>query len=1053
MPSYAELVVATAFSFLRGASHAGELVTRAAELGIAALGIADRNTVAGVVRAHAAARELGSGAPRILPGARLVFADATPDLVLLPKDRAAWGRLTALLSRGKARGHEGPHKSGCRLFLADLEAAAQDQAAILIPPADLLSTDRTFDPKPFRDLFGKNLSLAAIRHWREDDARRLRHLAGFGIPMLATGDILMHAPERRPLADVLACIRENKTLEKAGFLLAAHAERHLKPPDEMVRLFSAFPEAIERTMQVAASCRFALDQLAYEYPDEPVPLGRTADAHLADLAREGASKRWPLGVPAKIVALMQKELSVIAELGYAPYFLTVHDIVSFARSRGILCQGRGSAANSAVCYALGITAVDPTQIDLLFERFISAERREPPDIDIDFEHERREEVIQYIYNRYGYDRAAIAATVIHFRSRRAAREVGKVMGLSEDTTAALAAESWNHGDVAWPDERLAAIGLDPASPTLALTVALAREIIGFPRHLSQHVGGFVLTRDILSELVPIGPAAMAGRFFIEWDKDDIDALGIMKVDVLALGMLSCIRRALSMLLARGLTLDDLAAIPQDDPLVYAMLSRGDSVGVFQVESRAQMNMLPRLAPRCYYDLVIEVAIVRPGPIQGDMVHPYLRRRQGLESIEYPAPDPAHGSSDELERVLGRTLGVPLFQEQAMRIAIEAARFTPEEANRLRRSMATFRNLGTIRAFHDKMVEGMVARGYARDFAERCFHQIEGFGTYGFPESHAASFALLVYVSAWIKCHHPAVFAAALLNAQPMGFYAPAQIVRDAREHGVVVLDVDAQTSSWDCAVDAAGCLRLGFRLIAGFRQEWAEQLVAARGAGFADFASLARSVPRAALLALGEADALASLAAARREALWSALGWGAEDPPAECMLLPANRTSPAALRLPAPPAAESVIEDYGSMGLSLRAHPLGFLRAGLAAEHVVTCAQAAVAPDGAFVAVSGLVLVRQRPGSAGGVVFATLEDESGIVNVVIWPDVSARYRAALLGSQVLRAEGHIQRWQGTDGSAVVHLVATRLLDESQALARLDARPGRGDELPRSRDFR
>ncbi len=947
MAGHAELVVATAFSFLRGASHAGELVARAAELGIAALGIADRNTVAGVVRAHAAARELGQGAPRILPGARLVFADATPDLVLLPRDRAAWGRLTALLSRGKARARKGE----CTLFLADLEAAAQGQAAILIPPMAGLATGDAFDPKPLQRLFGRNLSIAAIRHWREDDARRLRHLAGFGIPLLATGDILMHTPERRPLADVLACIRENTTLEQAGMLLAAHAERHLKPPAEMARLFAAFPEATLRTISVADSCRFSLDQLAYEYPDEPVPPGRDADAHLAALAREGAARRWPQGVPEAVRATMQKELGIIAELGYARYFLTVHDIVSFARGQGILCQGRGSAANSAVCYALGITAVDPTKVALLFERFMSAERREPPDIDIDFEHERREEVIQYIYSRYGHDHAAIAATVIHFRSRRAVREVGKVMGLSEDTLTALAAESWNHGELPWPDERLAAIGLDPAGPSLARTVALAREIIGFPRHLSQHVGGFVLTRDVLSRTVPIGPAAMADRFFIEWDKDDIDALGIMKVDVLALGMLSCIRRALGMLRARGMTFDDLAAIPQDDKLVYAMLCRGDSVGVFQVESRAQMNMLPRLAPRCYYDLVIEVAIVRPGPIQGDMVHPYLRRRQGLEQAEYPAPDPAHGPPDELARVLGRTLGVPLFQEQAMRIAIEAARFTPEEANRLRRSMATFRNIGTIHAFRDKMVEGMAARGYARDFAERCFRQIEGFGTYGFPESHAASFAHLVYVSAWIKCHHPAVFAAALLNAQPMGFYAPAQIIRDARAHGVPVLGVAAQASLWDCAVDEAGCLRLGLRLIEGFRREWAEQLIAARGAGFRDFAALAAAVPRAALMALGEADALGGLGAARREALWSAMGWRAADRP----LLPADGAPALALRLPAPPAGEAVLEDYRSTGLSLRAHPLGFLRAGLAAGGVVPCAQAGVAADGAILAGSGLV--------------------------------------------------------------------------------------------------
>ncbi len=1049
MPAYAELVVATAFSFLRGASHAEELVARAATLGITALGIADRNTVAGVVRAHAAARELGPGAPRILPGARLVFADATPDLVLLPRDRAAWGRLTSLLSCGKARwgkiqAGRDARKDKCTLFLADLEAAAEGQAAILIPPE---SGD--FDPKPLQNMFARNLSLAATRHWRDDDARRLRHLAGFGIPLLATGDIMMHAPERRPLADVLACIRENASLEQAGMQLATHAERHLKPPAEMARLFAAFPEAIARAIAVADSCRFSLDQLAYEYPDEPVPPGRTADAHLAALAWEGAARRWPQGVPEAVRATMEKELGIIAGLGYARYFLTVHDIVRFARDQGILCQGRGSAANSAVCYALGITAVDPTRVALLFERFMSAERREPPDIDIDFEHERREEVIQYIYRRYGHDHAAIAATVIHFRSRRAVREVGKVMGLAEDTLAALAAESWNHGERPWPDDRLVAIGLDPASPALARTVALAREIIGFPRHLSQHVGGFVLTRDALTQTVPIRPAAMPGRFFIEWDKDDIDTLGIMKVDVLALGMLSCIRRALGMLRARGMTFDDLAAIPQDDKLVYAMLCRGDSVGVFQVESRAQMNMLPRLAPRCYYDLVIEVAIVRPGPIQGDMVHPYLRRRQGLEQAEYPAPDPAHGPPDELARVLGRTLGVPLFQEQAMRIAIEAARFTPEEANRLRRSMATFRNIGTIHAFHDKMVEGMATRGYARDFAERCFRQIEGFGTYGFPESHAASFAHLVYVSAWIKCHHPAVFAAALLNAQPMGFYAPAQIIRDAREHGVAVLGVEAQASLWDCTVDQAGCLRLGLRLIEGFRREWAEQLIAARGAGFRDFAALAEAMPKAALMALGEADALGGLGAARREALWSAMGWRAADRP----LLPAETMPEATRHLPAPPAGEAVLEDYRSTGLSLRAHPLGLLRAGLAAGGAVTCAQAGIAADGAFLAVSGLVLIRQRPGSANGVVFATIEDESGIVNVVIWPDVSDRYRAALLGARLLRAEGHIQRWRSPEGAAVVHLVATHLTNESAALAGLDAPAGRGDELPRSRDFR
>ena len=601
----------------------------------------------------------------------------------------------------------------------------------------------------------------------------------------------------------MTCIRLGRTIEAAGLAVQPNAERHLKPPAEMARLFRDQPEALARTLEVVEACRFSLDEITYEYPDEPVPPGRTPDQHLADLVREGATRRYPAGVPGAVRATLHKELALIARLGYARYFLTVHDIVRFACGAGILCQGRGSAANSAVCYCLGIIAVDPTEIDLLFERFVSAERREPPDIDVDFEHERREEVIQYIYRRYCHQHAGIAATVIHYRPKMAVREVGKVMGMSEDATAALAAESWNAGSELWADERLGEIGLDPASPVVRRTVALARELVGFPRHLSQHVGGFVLTRGRLDETVPIGPASMPDRYFIEWDKDDIDALGIMKVDVLALGMLTCIHRAFDLLRARGHAIADLADIPREDAAVYHMLQRGDSMGVFQLESRAQMNMLPRLRPEKFYDLVIEVAIVRPGPIQGDMVHPYLRLRQGPEDVLFPSPAPEHGPPDALERVLGRTLGVPLFQEQAMRIAIEAAKFTPEEANALRGAMATFRHVGTIHRFFTQMVDGMVVRGYERDFAERCFRQIEGFGTYGFPESHAASFAILVYVSAWLKCHHPAAFACALLNAQPMGFYAPAQIVRDVREHGVTVLGVDVNASGWDCKLEEA----------------------------------------------------------------------------------------------------------------------------------------------------------------------------------------------------------------------------------------------------------
>ncbi len=696
-----------------------------------------------------------------------------------------------------------------------------------------------------------------------------------------------------------------------------------------------------------------------------------------------------------------------------------------------------------MCYVLGITAVDPTEIELLFERFVSAERREPPDIDVDFEHERREEVIQYIYKRYGRDRAGIAATVIHYRPKMAAREVGKVMGLSEDATAALSTQSWNANGELWSPETLREIGLDPASHVVQRTVALARELVGFPRHLSQHVGGFVLTKGALTETVPIGPAAMAERSFIEWDKDDIDTLGIMKVDVLALGMLTCIRKAFFLLQARGLPIFDLADVPREDPLVYDMLSRGDSLGTFQVESRAQMNMLPRLRPQKFYDLVIEVAIVRPGPIQGDMVHPYLRRRSGKEAVDYPSPSPQFGHPDELRRVLGRTYGVPLFQEQAMRIAIEAAKFTPEEANALRRSMATFRNAGTIHKFFSKMVDGMTSRGYDRKFAERCFRQIEGFGTYGFPESHAASFAHLVYVSSWLKCHHPATFACALLNSQPMGFYAPAQIVRDAREHGVSVRGVDVNFSEWDCTLEEGATLRLGFREIAGFREDWAKTIMEHRSAGFADFAALARvTLPRAAFEALAEADAMRSLALDRRAALWQVRGL--RDDAA----LPLFSELPISVRpapLPQMPLAEHVVADYQTTGLSLKGHPLRFLRTGLAREGILSCADATTRPDGAKVRVAGVVLVRQRPGSASGVVFATIEDETGIANVVVWPAVIERYRRALVGSSLLLVTGKLQRSE----EGVTHVIADRLDDRTSSLALLEETA----TVPRSRDFR
>jgi error-prone DNA polymerase len=834
----------------------------------------------------------------------------------------------------------------------------------------------------------------------------------------------------------MTCIRLGCRIDQAGRALQPNAERHLKSPKEMERLFREYPKAVRRTEDIVERCGFSLGELAYEYPDEPIPPGLTPNEHLANLTWQGAAVRYPDGIPLRVRDTIEKELCIIAQLNYARYFLTVHDIVRYAVSRGILCQGRGSAANSAVCYCLHITAVDPAQIDVLFERFISTERREPPDIDVDFEHERREEVIQYIYERYGRERAGIAATVIHYRPKRAIREVGKVMGLSEDATAALSAQSWHAGGELWSDDCLTEIGLDPQSFVVSRSIELARQLVGLPRHLSQHVGGFVLTRSRLDETVPIGRAAMDQRTFIEWDKDDIDRLGIMKVDVLALGMLTCIRKAFELL-----GIKNLAGVPTEDTAVYDMLCRGDSIGVFQVESRAQINMLPRLRPRKFYDLVIEVAIVRPGPIQGDMVHPYLRRRQGLEERDLPSPAPEYGSADELEQVLGRTLGVPLFQEQAMRIAIDAAKFTPEEANQLRRSMATFRNSGTIHRFFEKMVSGMTARGYAQDFAERCFHQIEGFGTYGFPESHAASFALLVYVSAWLKCHHPAAFACALLNSQPMGFYAPAQIVRDAREHGVEVRPIDVATSAWDCTLEE-GALRLGFRLINGFSQEWAERLVEARGSSFAafSFAELVRmGLPRSALVMLAEADALRSQKLDRRAALWQVRGLS------DVAELPLFAHQPVAIHhvpLPVMTTGEHVITDYQTAGLSLKSHPMRFLRTQFNGEGVLSCAQAAVLADGTRLSVAGVVLVRQRPGN-GNVVFCTIEDETGIANIVVWSSLLERFRRAMMGSSLLLVTGRLQR----SPEGIIHVIAERLDDRSAMMARVPEASATVERLP------
>ena len=1077
--AYAELQAVSNFSFLRGASHADELVGRAGELGLAAIGIADRNTLAGAVRAHVAAKAAGL---RLLTGARLDLACGL-SLLCYPRDRAAYGRLCRLLTLGQRR----TTKGGCVLHTGDVAAHAEGQVLIALPPAR--PDDEAFAAAlgTLRRRHDGPLYLAAHMLYRGDDRSRLNRLAALAerhkAPPIATNDVHYHTRERRPLQDVLTAIRERTTVAQAGWRLAANAERHLKSGAEMARLFRGHEEAVARTLEIVRLCTFSLDELAYEYPEEPVPAGTTPQQHLEVLTWAGAAQCYPGSIPAKVRRALMHELELIAELGYAPYFLTVYDIVRFAKEKDILCQGRGSAANSAVCYCLGITAVDPARIDLLFERFVSRERREPPDIDVDFEHERREEVIQYIYGRYGRDRAGLAATVISYRGRSAARDVGKAMGLSEDTCGALAdaIRDLHHDGAVAVARRLGEAGLDLADPLLRRTVALVGELIGFPRHLSQHVGGFVLTRGPLEEIVPIGNGAMKERTFVEWDKDDLEALGLMKVDVLGLGMLTCIRKAFA-LLARHKGLDlTLTSVPQDDPAVYDMLCRADTVGVFQIESRAQMNMLPRLKPRRFYDLVIEVAIVRPGPIQGDMVHPYLRRRDGLEAVVYPAPAPEHGPPDELRKVLEKTLGVPLFQEQAMRVAMEAAQFTPDEADALRRAMATFRRRGTLGQLKERMVGRMVARGYEPALAERCFRQIEGFGDYGFPESHAASFALLAYVSSWLKCHHPDAFACALLNAQPMGFYAPAQIVRDAREHGVEVRPVDVNASGWDNGLEdagegaekerGAGCcaLRLGLRQVGGLHKEDAARIVDARHAPYPDIPTLHRraGIPVAAIETLAAADAFRSMGLDRRQALWQARAL-AEAPPLplfeaadECEDGPEP-----AVALPTMADGEQVVEDYRTLRLSLRAHPLSFLRERLAAKGALAAEAMARAGDGDRAATAGLVLVRQRPGSARGVIFMTLEDETGVVNVVVWPNVLERYRRAILGGRLVLVRGRVQR-----AGEIVHLVAAHLEDLTGWLdlltpdegsaprggrrlaATLTRHPRNQRVIPNSRDFR
>ena len=1033
---YVELGVTSPFSFLRGASDAIDLVLRALELGMDCIGIADRNTLAGVVRLHSAAREAGL---KPLNGCRLDLVDA-PSLLAYPRDRDGYGRLSRLLSLGKMRAAKGE----CELTLDDA-AADQDRIAFIAWPQDDLDAFEAELPR-LRDAIPSLRHLAASYLYRGGDKARIERLDRIaraqGCTILATNDVHYHAPDRRPLQDVVTCIREKVTIATAGYRLNPNAERHLKSPAEMARLFDRWPHAIAATREFADSLNFSLDELRYEYPQETVPDGRTPQEYLEQLTWQGAKQRWPDGIPKKVGKQLRHELALIDRLDFARYFLTVHDIVAFARGLDppILCQGRGSAANSAVCYCLGITAVDPSTSDLLFERFISEERREPPDIDVDFEHERREEVIQHIYRKYGRDRAGIAATVIHYRPKSAIREVGKVMGLSEDVTAALAATIWGHMEGEMAEARAADAGLDLSDPHLKRTIKLAEQLIGMPRHLSQHVGGFILTELPLTETVPVGNGAMDDRTFIEWDKDDIDELGILKIDVLALGMLTCIRKCFDLVEQHHGQRWELATIPPEEPAVYDMLCRGDSLGVFQVESRAQMNMLPRLKPRCFYDLVIEVAIVRPGPIQGDMVHPYLKRRGGKEPVTFPCPDPEHGPPDELEKILGRTLGVPIFQEQAMKIAIDAARFSAAEANQLRKAMATFRSKGNIELLQEKMVGRMMARGYDPDFAQRCFDQIKGFGEYGFPESHAASFAHLVYVSSWLRWKYPAAFAAALLNSQPMGFYAPAQIVRDAREHGVEVREVDVNHSDWDCTLED-GALRLGLRQVDGLHREAAERVAASRPYASVEELLSRGKVPAHAIQRLAAADAFRSIGLDRRAALWDSRALKqVPDLPLFAFAQARDEGSESApAELPRMPLAEHVVNDYQTVRLSLKAHPMHFLRAHYRAAKFVTAEQLHSLRDGRRLAIAGVVLIRQRPGTSKGVVFITIEDETGVANLVVWPKVFEKQRKIVMGARLMAVHGFVQRDTDSD---VIHVIAQRLEDHTPMLRRLS-----DDSLP------
>lgn len=1029
-PAYAELQCKTNFSFLRGASHPDELVTRAVELGYTALAITDLNSLAGVVRAHVAARPTRL---KLLIGAEITPEDAPP-VLLYASDAHAYARLSRLITRGRRSASKG---NSC-LYLRDVAEHADGLLAAVVLPAPLQTgVDEALNSLLlYRDIFADRCHVAAAVHRESNDEDKLdllMHLARKArVPVVATNNVHYHHRARRPLHDVLTAIRYGRTVAELGTLRFANAERHLKAPAAMAALFHRYPRALAQGLELAERCHFSLDELRYEYPEEVCPPGLTTAKHLAQLTWAGARERYPEGVPDKVAGLLRQELQLIEELHYAAYFLTVWDLVCFARERNILCQGRGSAANSAVCFCLGITSVDPDRSELLFERFVSRERNEPPDIDVDFEHERREEVIQYIYQKYGRDRAGLTAEVITYRPRSAVRDVGKALGLSLDRVDRFSRTLEQFGHETNLMERAKEAGLDPEAPVTAQLVQLATELLSFPRHLSQHVGGFVITRGPLSELVPIENAAMPERTVIQWDKDDLDALGILKVDCLSLGMLTAIQKCFSLVDRHHQVAWSLATVPAEDAAVYDMICRSDTVGVFQIESRAQMAMLPRLLPRCFYDLVIEVAIVRPGPIQGGMVHPYLRRRSGEEPVTYPSP--------VIEQVLAKTLGIPLFQEQVMRLAMVAAGFTPGEADQLRRAMGAWRRPGLIGQFRARLRDGMLARGLPAQFAEQLYEQIRGFGEYGFPEAHAASFALLAYVSAWLKCHYPAAFATALLNSQPMGFYAPAQLVRDAQAHGVSVLPVDVNHSEWDCTLEGNGpaCkMRLGFRLMKGFSHVMAESIVGARaGEPFRSILAMARRtrLSRPALARLAAADAFASLRLTRRVALWQVLCVKDELP----LFAGLEEEDSVVPHLPELSLDREVVADYDSIGLSLKAHPIGLLRADLEPLRISTARALRKLPDKAPVRVAGLVLGRQQPPTAKGTTFVTLEDETGIINLIVWPRTWKRYRPVARGAVALLVEGRMER-----SGMAIHVCADRLEDLSQALLGL---------VSQSRDF-